>query len=364
VRNAIVRTLRQAPDIVLVSLGTTLGWRRVDEAFVELVREAGATCDLVPTRLGSLGRLRRTMFLTDLVEAYAARRSAAGVRAGAIVYSSVTAALLQPSRGPYAVRFDSFAAINRPGIGGGWQRRRERAVMHRARLLLPLGEAGAAAAEAAFDGISPAIVLPPPIEAVNPGAERDLDAIAYAANPHKRGLELICEAWARAERPDGARMIVGGIDRTDAKRYLRRAGVAEPPDVEWAGAVPPERWLTLVGRARVFVNASRYEDWGLAQMEALAAGTPLVTVQSPGLNEALPLARRLAPALVADEPEPAALATAIEAGLALDDHARADYGRRAEALMQPYRRPAIRRTIAEQVLPQLLGRPLEHSPTR
>ena len=349
---------------MLVSLGTTLGWRQGDEAFVELVQEAGASCELVPTRLGALGRLRRTMFLTDFVEAYAARRSAAGVRASAIVYSSVTSALLQPSRGPYAVRFDSFAAINRPGIGGAWQRRRERVVMQRARLLLPLSGAGASAAQAAFGEGPPAIVLPPPIDAVDPGGERDLDAIAYAANPHKRGLELICEAWSKVDRPDGARLIVGGIEQADAQRYLRRARVPEPRDVEWAGALPRQRWLSLVGRARVFVNASRYEDWGIAQMEALATGTPLVTVPSPGLNEALPLARRLAPELVADEQSPAALAAAIQSGLALGERARADYARRAEALVQPYRRPELRRTIAERVLPELLGRPLEHSSTR
>jgi glycosyltransferase involved in cell wall biosynthesis len=358
--NAIVRPLRQAPDIVLVSLGTTLGWRRTDQAFVELVREAGATCELVPTHIGALGRLRRTMFLTDLVEAYAARRSASGARGSAIVYSTVTAALLQPSRGPYAVRFDSFAALNRPGIGGAWQRRRERGVLRRAQLLLPLSEGGATAAEAAFGPTPPAVVLPPPIDDVDPAAERELDAVAYAGNPEKRGLDVICEAWQRAGLHD-ARLTVGGIGESDALQYLRRAGVPVPRDVDWAGALPREQWLALVARARVFVNASRYEDWGLAQMEALAAGTPLVTVTSPGLNEALPLARRLAPRLVAEDHTAPALAAAIEAGLALDPNVRADYGRRARELLQPYRRPALRETVATEVLPALIGERLEDS---
>jgi glycosyltransferase involved in cell wall biosynthesis len=158
-------------------------------------------------------------------------------------------------------------------------------------------------------------------------------------------------------------LIVGGIDQQDARSYLRRAGVAEPRAVEWGGAMPRERWLELVARARMFVNASRYEDWGLAQMEALAAGTPLVTVPSPGLNEALPLARRLAPDLVAEERAAGALAAAIQAGLALDQRARADYARHAGDLLQPYRRPALRQTVATEVLPALLGRPLEDSST-
>ncbi len=113
----------------------------------------------------------------------------------------------------------------------------------------------------------------------------------------KRGLDLLCEAWARAA-PD-LRLTIGGCDRETGVAWLARRGIAEPPGVEWAGALPREEWLGRVARARVFVNASRREDHGLAQLEALAVGTPLVTVPSPGAYEALPIARRLAPELVA-----------------------------------------------------------------
>jgi glycosyltransferase involved in cell wall biosynthesis len=344
----------QVPDIALVSLGTTMGLRRADQAFAELTREAGASCEVVPVRIGGLRYLRRGRLLTDLGEAYAARRSATAVRARAIIYSTITAALLQRPPGPYAVRFDSPAALNRPGTGGFWQRRREPRVLESARLLLAWSEAGARAARTLLGDGPTAVALPPPIDGVAYGGERDIDAVAYAANPHKRGLELLCEAWRDAASP-GARLIVGGLDPVTAQRRLRRAGVPQPGAVEWAGPVPPERWLELVGRARVFVSASRYEDWGLAQMEALAAGTPLVTVPSPGLNEALPLARRLAPALVAPERRAGALAGALRAGLALDSKARANYAQEAAHLLEPYRRPALRRTVAEKVLPALLG---------
>jgi glycosyltransferase involved in cell wall biosynthesis len=252
------------------------------------------------------------------------------------------------------VRFDSPAALNRPGIGGAWQRRRERLVLGAARLLLPWSQAAAKAAQALLGNGPPTLVLPPPLDGAESEAERDLDAIAYAANPHKRGLELLCEAWREAA-PAGARLVVGGLDRAAAQRRLRRAGVAEPPGVEWVGALPRERWLDLVGRARTFVNASRHEDWGLAPMEALAAGTPLVSAPTPGPNVALPLARRLAPELVAEERSPGALARALRAGLALDEEARAAYARESGQLLEPYRRAALRRTVAEQVMPALLS---------
>jgi glycosyltransferase involved in cell wall biosynthesis len=343
----------EQPDIALVSLGTTMGWRRGDEAFAEMVRAAGATCEIVPVRIGAAGKLRRSMLLTDAVEAIAARRSAAGLQARAVVYSSITAALLQRPPAPYAVRFDTLAAVNRPGAGGVLQRAREPRVLERARLLLPWSQAGLDALPERVRRNPPeAVVLAPPLERVAHRAEPAVDAVAYAANPEKRGLELLCLAWSSGA-PAGARLVVGGIDRERALRHLGRHGVTEPPGIEWAGAVPRERWLATVAGARAFVNASRYEDWGMAQMEALACGVPLVTSPTPGPNEALSLARRIAPDLVASEPGPDALARALRAGLSLDAAARDRYAAEAERLLEPYRAEAVQRVVAERVLPAL-----------
>jgi glycosyltransferase involved in cell wall biosynthesis len=294
------------------------------------------------------------MALTDLVEAGAARRAARGLRARALIYSSVTAALLQRPPGPYAVRFDTLAALNRPGLGGAWQRRRERTVLPSARLLLPWSEEAAVAARALVGEQPPAVVLPPPIAAAPGPAGAAFDAAAYAGNPDKRGLALLAEAW-RSGAPEGARLVVGGIDRDRALRHLDRARVAEPSGVHWAGELGAERWLAAVAGARVFVNASRYEDFGIAQLEALAAGTPLVTVPSAGPNVALALARRLAPELVAPAHDASSLAAALRAGLALGDSARAAYAEAARRLLEPYRREELARVVREEVLPLLLA---------
>ena len=124
---------------------------------------------------------------------------------------------------------------------------------------------------------------------------------------------LLCAAWNESA-PTGVRLVIGGADREAGRAWLARCGVPEPADVERAGDVPHATWLARVARARLFVNASRREDYGQSQLEALAAGTPLVTVPSPGAYEALPIARRLAPDLVAADLTPAALATALRAG--------------------------------------------------
>jgi glycosyltransferase involved in cell wall biosynthesis len=121
------------------------------------------------------------------------------------------------------------------------------------------------------------------------------------------------------------------------------------------GELSRERWLATVASARVFVNASRHEDWGLAQMEALSAGTPLVTVPSCGANVALPLAAKLAPRLVAPERTTEALARALRAGLAIDESARERYAAKAARLLEPYREERLRRRVADEVLPVLLA---------
>jgi glycosyltransferase involved in cell wall biosynthesis len=337
--------LPQAPDIALVSLGTTPGLRRSDEAFAQLVRSAGASCELVPVRIGAAGRLRRHIAVTDLVEALAARRSARGIEARAIVFSTVTAAFLQRPRVPYGVRFDAPAALNRPGAAGAWQRAVERGTLARASVLMPLTDA---AAQAAPRGAAPVVRVPIPVDDVEPAPVRDIDAVAYAGYPRKRRPDLVCAAWARVRPPGGGRLVIGGADREKGMRWLERAGVPEPDGVEWAGELPRAEWLRIVARARAFVNASDWEDYGVAQFEALAAGTPLVTLPSPGPYEALRLARELAPQLVTDR-----LDEGLAAALGMDDAARAAYRERALELLVPYRENAIRAVVAERVLPAL-----------
>ena len=60
-------------------------------------------------------------------------------------------------------------------------------------------------------------------------------------------------------------------------------------------------YRALLRRARVFVTAPRREDYGIAQLEALADGCMLVTTPSPGPYAALPLARELDPRLVGED---------------------------------------------------------------
>jgi len=320
-------------DLLLVSLGSTAGLRAADAAFAEAVRRAGAT---IAVTAAAPQRDVRTLALTDLVWARAARRAAIdGIEQHApraVVYSTLTAALLWPR--PGAIRFDAPAAGNRPGRHGLWQRPVERRRLRGAPLLLPhtqgaLDEAGAPH--------TPAIVVPIPVEpsATPDGAERDVVALTYAANPYKKGLDRVLAAWARARRPD-EELVVAGTRDVPAAEGVRNAGVLAPAE-----------YRALLRRARVFVTAPRREDYGIAQLEALADGALLVTTPAPGPYAALPLARALDARLVGDD-----LAGALR--VALDDPPR-EYAARALAALAPYRRAAVDATVAERVLPRLLG---------
>ena len=304
-----------------------------DDALAAQLRAAGLSCAVVRVA-GDRGRRLHYAPLIDLFEAGAAwhRRLP---EARAVVVSSVTAAFFVRPRVPYAIRFDSPAALNRPGAMGLWQRAIEPGVLARADLLLPWSR------EAMGPYGFPSIPLGVPIERIAHAATRDITALAYAGNPHKRRLELLASAWAGMD----GRLVVGGISADDGRAWLARHGVAEPAGLEWAGIVPRAEWLALLGRARVFVQASRFEDHGIAPLEALSAGAKLVSVLTQGPYPALAMARELAPALVSDD-----LAGALRAGIALEDPT---YAERADALLAPHRPEALQRTVAERVLPAL-----------
>ena len=323
-----------AVDVLLVSLGSTHGWRVADAALAGAIERAGAT---VATVAAQPPRDVRTYALTDLVWARAARRAAvAGIREHtprAIVYSTSTAALLAPR--PGAIRFDALAQFNRPGRHGFWQRPLERRRLAHAPLLVPMSEPGL---DDVPDGVRvPAVVVPAPVTPSGPRVPesgRDIAALIYASDPWKKGLDRVLAAWARVRRPGEELVVVS-----------ERAEEAEGVRVERSAR--GEAYRALVRRSRAYVVAPRREDFGIAQLEALADGCRLVTTLPPGPYAAGRIAQQLDPRLAGDD-----LDSAIR--VALDDPLP-DYAERADALLAPFRPDAIDATVASELLPRLLA---------
>ena len=299
------------------------------------MRRAGASVAVVRARRP---RALPTMALGDLAYARNARVAAVkGIEAHApraVVYSSTTAASLWPR--PGAIRFDAPSAGNRPGRHGIWQRPVERRRLGQATLLLPWSEGGLAEAPGRH---AAAVVVPVAVERSGGAAaegedEGDIAAITYAAHPEKKGLDRVLSAWRAARRADETLVVVG-------------AHAGSEDGVVCRPLLAPDDYRALLRRARVYVTAPRREDYGIAQLEALADGCVLVSTPAPGPYAAAALARALDARTVSDD-----LATALRT--ALDDPI-AGYAERASSLVAPYGRTTVDAVVAERVLPALLS---------
>lgn len=321
-------------DVLVVTVESTTGWRSSSSGLTASIRRAGASAELV--RAAAPAEVR-TLVLTDLVQARAARTAAARAIAThqprAIVYCSITAALLWPR--PGAVWIDSLAAENRPGRHGLWQRPVERRRLRRAPIVLVMSERSL---DPLGDAAPETLLVHSPVDPSGPlvaPADRDVTAIAYAADPSKRRLDVLLDAWRRARR-DGEELIVTGIERPERIDGVR-----------WAGTLEPVEYRALLRRAKLFVTAPRHEDYGIGALEALADGCQLVTTTATGPYPALALARELDPRLVSDD-----LAPAIRDAL---DAPRPEYAVRARELVAPFRTEALDTVVADALLPRLLS---------
>jgi glycosyltransferase involved in cell wall biosynthesis len=352
----------QAVDVLIVSLGSTAGLRRADEELRDSLQRAGARVALACARPPGE---HRTLMLTDLAWARAARAAAVHSLTQmshspprAVVYSSTTATLLWPR--PGAIRFDAPSAGNRRGRHGLWQRPLERLRLERAPLLLPWSEEGLREAPASAVRRARSLVVRVPVEpsagatpsrgAVSEDGQRQIAAITYAANPSKKGLDRVLAAWraVRGELPaEGPReLILAGVSEEELR--AARIELGEMPGVRVTGPLPQAEYRALVRRARVFVCAPRREDYGIAQLEALADGCLLVTTPAPGPYAALPIARSLDPRLVSEDLERSLRAALLQPPTG--------YAPRALQALAPFRREAVDGVVGGELLARLVGR--------
>jgi glycosyltransferase-like protein len=156
--------------------------------------------------------------------------------------------------------------------------------------------------------------------------------------PRKGTLDLVeAMALVQAARPDLALVVAGGETLFDHRHYRARVearalelGVV--PTV--LGPVPHADLPALVAAADVFAFPSTKEGFGLAAMEALAAGVPLVVRDLPVLREVFGgaaafaddppgLAAQLCRAAAGTDPARQAAGTALAARHSWDDAAAA-----------------------------------------
>jgi glycosyltransferase involved in cell wall biosynthesis len=105
---------------------------------------------------------------------------------------------------------------------------------------------------------------------------------------NRRRLPDLIAAFARVvQTVPGARLVIVGRDRTSPRQDLRAIAASHgiEPSVQVRAYVPDEELARLYARASAFGFLSEYEGFGLTPLEALAAGVPIVVLDTPVARE-------------------------------------------------------------------------------
>lgn len=160
----------------------------------------------------------------------------------------------------------------------------------------------------------------------------------------KKGLDLLLDSWAEIQKQGGesrergdnlARqfanwllVIAGGGEATferELKQRAERLGIAE--HLLWPGFLAGADKLAALASATVYVLPSYSENFGIALVEALAAGLPCITTTGVAVSEDMAAAK----AGLVVTPEKTALTKAL-LKLMMDEPLRAELGANARHL--------------------------------
>jgi glycosyltransferase involved in cell wall biosynthesis len=181
-------------------------------------------------------------------------------------------------------------------------------------------------------------------------AEVDADAgtllIGAAGHvTHRKGFDVLLDAFARAGLPDARVVLIGDGPELDALR--RRAdGLGIAGRVHWMGR--RDDAAALLAGCGVFVLPSRNEGMANVMLEALAAGTPVVASDISGVRTALGADDGAATGWIVPPDDAGALAAALrEVGMLLRDDPAAVQARAASALRRVRERFSVERMVDE-----------------
>jgi glycosyltransferase involved in cell wall biosynthesis len=117
----------------------------------------------------------------------------------------------------------------------------------------------------------------------------DVPYMAYVGKPtERRNLTSLVRAFARLKRERGIphRLLVAGADlpgTSPFRRVVTECGLDD--EVTVLGYVTHEDMPVLYNAAAVFVYPSSYEGFGMPVLEAMACGTPFVTLDNTAFPE-------------------------------------------------------------------------------
>lgn len=101
----------------------------------------------------------------------------------------------------------------------------------------------------------------------------------------RKNIDMLLKAWSKVEaRTEGARLTVAG-DGPERERLESLANELDLDTVSFEGWVEEERKHELLRAASVFALPTRYEGFGLANLEAMASGCAVVSTDTWGVRD-------------------------------------------------------------------------------
>lgn len=159
----------------------------------------------------------------------------------------------------------------------------------------------------------------------------------------KKGLPNLIRAWARVA-PQGWQLLIAGPDEgghlQDVQVMISRLGLGQC--VRYVGEVHDAAKSRIYRSADLFVLPTHSENFGIAVVEALAHGVPVITTRAAPWRE-LETHRCGWWIEVGEEP----LVRALQEAMAASDDVRRQMGARGKALAQRYDWKAVSRQLAE-----------------
>lgn len=103
----------------------------------------------------------------------------------------------------------------------------------------------------------------------------------------RRNVPMLMEAFAEMKRRTSLphKLLVTGLNTTDLNVHQLAAQLGIADDFRYCEYVPDEDLILLYNAAAAFVMPYAYEAVSLTALEAQATGTPVITVDTPGLRE-------------------------------------------------------------------------------
>ncbi len=126
----------------------------------------------------------------------------------------------------------------------------------------------------------------PAASAIHDQAHTPLRFVSYGRFVHKKGFDLLLTALA-AVREQGidVQLLLGGSGDEEAALRAQASALGLVDAVEFSGWVDDVRAHLM--RGDIFVLPSRDEPFGIAVLEAMASGTPIISTLAQGPSEIL-----------------------------------------------------------------------------